>query len=75
MFRIVDKKILNDSVTALTVKAPFIAAKAKAGQFLIVRADERGERIPLTISDFNRADGTVKIVIQAVGFTTKNLPR
>ncbi|MBR4761504.1 MAG: sulfide/dihydroorotate dehydrogenase-like FAD/NAD-binding protein [Clostridia bacterium] len=73
MFKIVDKKVLNSSVTALTVEAPFIAAKAKAGQFLIVRADEKGERIPLTVSDFNREAGTVTIVIQAVGFTTKKL--
>ena len=73
MFKVVDKKVLNSSVTALTVEAPFIAAKAKAGQFLIVRADEKGERIPLTVSDFNREAGTVTIVIQAVGFTTKKL--
>ncbi len=75
MFEIVDKKVLNSSVTSLTIKAPFIAKKAKAGQFLIVKADETGERIPLTISDFDSSAGTVTIVIQAVGFTTKKLVR
>ena len=73
MFEIVDKKILNDSVTSLTIKAPFIAAKAKPGQFVIVRIDDKGERIPLTVSDFDRDGGTVTIVVQAVGYTTKRL--
>ena len=73
MFEIVDKRVLNSSVTSLTVKAPFIAAKAKPGQFVIVRIDEVGERIPLTVSDFDRATGTVTIVVQAVGYTTKKL--
>lgn len=73
MFEIVDKKVLNSGVTSLTVKAPFIAAKAKPGQFVIVRIDSKGERIPLTISDFDSAAGTVTIVVQAVGYTTKKL--
>ena len=73
MYRIVDKKVLNSAVTSLTVEAPFIAKKARAGQFVIVRADEKGERIPLTVSDFDPAAGTVTIVIQAVGLTTKKL--
>lgn len=73
MFKITNKKILNDSVTSLTVEAPFIAAKAKPGQFVIVRIDEKGERIPLTISDFDSKAGTVTLVIQAVGYTTKRL--
>ena len=73
MFKIVDKKVLNSAVTSLTLDAPFIAKKAKAGQFVIVRIDEKGERIPLTVSDFDAAAGTVTIVVQAVGFTTKKL--
>lgn len=73
MFEITDKKVLNNSVTSLTIKAPFIAKKTMPGQFLIVRIDEFGERIPLTISDFNRDAGTVTIVVQAVGYTTKKL--
>ena len=73
MFKIVDKKVLNGSVTSLTISAPFIAAKAKPGQFVIVRIDERGERIPLTVSDFDGKTGTVTLVVQAVGYTTKKL--
>ena len=73
MFKIVDKKVLNESVTSLKIEAPFIAAKAKPGQFVIVRIDEKGERIPLTVSDFDGEAGTVTLVIQAVGYTTKKL--
>ncbi len=75
MFKIVEKKVLNNAVTSLTIDAPFIAKKAKAGQFVIVRIDEKGERIPLTVSDFDKDAGTVTIVVQAVGFTTKKLVR
>ncbi len=73
MFKIVDKKRLNEAVTSFTVSAPFIAKKVKAGQFVIIRLDETGERIPLTVSDFNAEAGTVTIVVQAVGYTTKKL--
>lgn len=73
MFKIVDKKQLNSTVTSLTVSAPFIAKKVKPGQFVIVRIDEKGERIPLTVSDFDSSDGTVTLVIQAIGYTTKRL--
>lgn len=73
MFRILEKRVLNSSVTSLKIKAPFIAAKAKPGQFVIVRIDDKGERIPLTVSDFDREAGTVTIVVQAVGYTTKKL--
>ena len=73
MYKILNKKVLNSSVTSLTLEAPFIAAKAKPGQFVIVRIDEQGERIPLTVSDFDRDAGTVTIVVQAVGYTTKKL--
>ena len=73
MFQILEKKVLNSSVTSLKIKAPFIAAKAQPGQFVIVRIDDKGERLPLTVSDFDREAGTVTIVVQAVGYTTKKL--
>ena len=73
MFEIIRKKQLNEAVTSLTVKAPYIAAKVKPGQFVIIRIDEKGERIPLTISDFDSEEGTVTLVVQAVGYTTKKL--
>lgn len=73
MFKILSKKVLNNNVTSLTIDAPFIAKKVKAGQFLIVRIDEKGERIPLTVSDFDANAGTVTIVVQAIGYTTKKL--
>lgn len=73
MFKIVDKKQLNSSVTSLTFDAPFIAKKVKPGQFVIIRIDEKGERIPLTVSDFNSDNGTLTVVVQAIGFTTKKL--
>ncbi len=73
MFEIIDKKELNTSVTSLTLKAPFIAKKVMPGQFVIVRIDQLGERIPLTVSDFDRENGTVTIVVQAIGFSTKKL--
>lgn len=73
MFRILAKKQLNEFVTSLTIEAPFIAKKVKAGQFVILRIDERGERIPLTVEDFDKDLGTVTVVVQAVGYTTKRL--
>lgn len=73
MFKIVDKKALNDQVTLMVIEAPLVAKKAEPGQFIILRIDEYGERIPLTIADFNRQDGTVTIIFQKVGKTTKQL--
>lgn len=73
MFKIVEKKQLNSAVYAITVEAPLTARKVKAGQFVIIRIDEKGERIPLTVSDFNAKNGTVTLVVQAVGYTTKKL--
>ena len=73
MFKILEKKELNSQVTWMTVEAPFIARKVMPGQFVIVRVDEKGERIPLTVADFDREKGTVTIIFQAVGFTTKKL--
>ena len=75
MFEITDKKILNPTVTEITVKAPYVAAKAEAGQFIILRVDEDGERIPLTIADFDREKGTVSVIFQIVGATTYLLNR
>jgi len=73
LFKILDKKVLGAGVTALTLDAPFIAKKVKAGQFVIIRIDEKGERIPLTVADFNGDKGTLTIIFQALGYTTKKL--
>ncbi|MBR2040432.1 MAG: sulfide/dihydroorotate dehydrogenase-like FAD/NAD-binding protein [Clostridia bacterium] len=73
MFEIIEKKVLNSQVTALTISAPLIANKVQAGQFVIVRVHDKGERIPLTVADFDREKGTVTIIFQAIGFTTKKL--
>lgn len=73
MYKILGKKVLNEQVTSLTLDAPFVAKKVMPGQFVIIRIDERGERIPLTVADFDREAGTLTIIFQAVGFTTKKL--
>ena len=66
MYKIVKRQQLNDTVVRLDVQAPFIAKKAKAGQFIIFRIDEHGERIPLTIADTDAEKGTVSIIFQIV---------
>lgn len=73
MYKIVKKKVLNPTVMLMDIEAPFIAKKAEPGQFIILRVDENGERIPLTIADFDREKGTVTIIFQIVGKTTKAL--
>lgn len=73
MYRIATKKVLNPTVTMMEIEAPFVAKKAQAGQFIILRVDEDGERIPLTVAGFDRENGTVKIIFQVVGATTKLL--
>ena len=73
MYRIVEKKSLTPTLTKLTVEAPFVARKAQPGQFIILRVDENGERIPITVHDFDREKGTVTIIYQIVGATTKKL--
>ena len=73
MFKIVEKKSLNPTVTKMVVEAPLIAKKAEPGQFIIFRAKEDSERIPLTISDFDREAGTVTIIYQIVGGSTMEL--
>lgn len=70
MYKIVRRQQLNDTVVRLDVEAPFIAAKAKAGQFIIFRIDEQGERVPLTIADTDPDKGTVTIIFQIVGQST-----
>jgi NAD(P)H-flavin reductase len=73
MYRIVRKEILTPIITLMEVEAPRLASAAQPGQFLIVRADEDGERIPLTICDYDREKGTVTIVTQAVGASSKEI--
>ena len=73
MYRIVHKKSLNPTVTMMDIEAPLVAKKAEAGQFIILRVDEDGERIPLTVAGYDREAGTVKIIFQIVGATTEKL--
>ena len=75
MFEIVKKEVLNPTVSRMVIQAPLVAQKAQAGQFIILRVDERGERIPLTIAGFDRKEGTVTIIYQIVGATTMRLDR
>lgn len=70
MFQILQKRKLNASMTLMVIDAPFVARKAKAGQFIILRVNEFGERIPLTVADYDREKGTVTIIYQVVGKTT-----
>ena len=73
MFEIVSKVSLNSSTDKMTVKAPLVAAKALPGQFVIIRADEYAERIPLTVADYDREAGTVTVIFQKVGMSTEKL--
>ena len=73
MYKITYKKSLNPTVTEMRIYAPLVANKAKAGQFIILRVDENGERIPLTIAGADKAEGTVRIIFQIVGATTEKL--
>ena len=73
MYKIVRKKVLNDTVVKMDILAPFVAKKAEPGQFIILRVDEEGERIPLTVAGYDREEGTVSIVFQIVGATTLKL--
>ena len=75
MYKILRKKSLNPTVTMMDIEAPLVARKAKAGQFIILRVDEEGERIPLTVAGYNREEGSVKIIFQIVGATTEKLNR
>lgn len=73
MYKIVTKKSLNPTVTQMEIEAPLVSAKAKPGQFIILRVDEKGERIPLTVAGTDPEAGTVKIIFQIVGSTTEAL--
>ena len=73
MYRIVKRRDLNPTVTLMDIEAPLVAKKAEAGQFIILRVDEDGERIPLTIAGYDREAGTVTIIFQIVGATTEKL--
>ena len=73
MFKIVEKSLLAENIYKLRIEAPRVAQSALPGQFVIVRVDEQGERVPLTIADFDKEDGTVTIVIQTIGASTKKL--
>ncbi len=75
MYKIVKKEVLNPSVTLMEIEAPFVARKAQPGQFIILRVDEDGERIPLTISAFDREKGLITIIFRAVGATTLKLSK
>ena len=73
MYKIVSKKILNPALGLMEIHAPFVARKCEAGQFIIIRVDEDGERIPLTIADFDREKETVTIIYQKVGYSSNLL--
>ena len=73
MYKIITKKVLNPTVTQMEIEAPLVAKKALPGQFIILRVDESGERIPLTVAGTNKEAGTVKIIFQIVGGTTEKL--
>lgn len=73
MNKILEKQVLNPTVTKLVVEAPLVAKKAEPGQFIILRVDDAGERIPLTVADYDREAGTITIIFQVVGATTEKL--
>ena len=73
MFRIVKKEPLNPSVTRMSIDAPLVAKKVQPGQFIILRVEENGERIPLTVAGYDREAGTVDVIFQIVGATTEKL--
>ena len=73
MYRIVKREVLKPTVLLFEIDAPMVAKKAQPGQFIILRVDENGERIPITIHDYNRETGTVTIIVQIVGATTEKL--
>lgn len=73
MYKILEKQVLSSVTKLMVIEAPHVARKAKAGQFIIIRIDENGERVPLTIADFDRAAGTITIIFQEVGKSTLQL--
>lgn len=75
MFKIVEKKVLAPSIFSMKILAPGVAKAAKPGQFVIIRTDDKGERVPLTVCDTDLVEGTVTIVVQSIGCTTRKLER
>ncbi|PHJ36953.1 hypothetical protein P378_19255 [Desulforamulus profundi] len=75
MYQIISKETLAPAIHEYEILAPKVAKKAKAGQFVILRVDENGERIPLTIADYNREAGTITIVFAEAGYSTKKLAK
>lgn len=75
MYKIVTRRQLNENVVLMEIDAPFIAAKAEAGQFIIYRVNEQGERVPLTIADYDREKGTITIIFQVIGGSTMELAK
>ena len=73
MYKILEKKVLSDVTKLMVVEAPQVARKARAGQFVIIRTDEHGERIPLTIADYDREAGTITLIFQEVGKSTMQM--
>ena len=73
MYKILKKERLNSTVTRMVIEAPFVAKKAEPGQFIILRVDKDGERVPFTIADYDREKETVTIIFQVVGAETKML--
>ncbi len=73
MYKILHKQVLSDIVKLVVVKAPLVATKARAGQFVIVRINEAGERIPLTIADSSPSEGTITLIFQEVGKSTMQM--
>src|SRR5699024_1313291 len=73
MYKMLKKEKLNESVTGMVIKAPFVAKKAEPGQFIILRVDKDGERVPFTIADYDRENETVTIIFQVVGAETSML--
>lgn len=75
MYKITNKKLLTNNIYLMDIEAPRVAKSAQPGQFIIIKNNEKGERIPLTIADYNREEGIVTIVFQTVGYTTKELAK
>lgn len=73
MYKILEKRQLNETVELMKIEAPFVARKCEAGQFIILRVDDKGERIPLTIADYDRKEKSVTIIYQVAGYSTKEL--
>ena len=73
MYKILEKEKLNELVYRMVINAPYVARKCEPGQFVILRVDEKGERIPLTIADYDREKETVTIIFQVLGYSTKLL--